>query len=125
MIIIDFNEDDRNLFEDFIERYSQNIIVSKSKKFIGGSELYELLIIVTPAIISSLAIVIQNMINYKKSQYVADKSNLSEIKIRIKNDKGEYEVAFKTSLLSNKADIDELTNDIIKKIKECGYEGNE
>ena len=116
MILIEFVESDMDLFEDFINQYPDNIIVSSSKKFIGGTKIYELLIVLAPAIISSLSLVIQNIISYKQSQYVTDKNNVSELKIKVKNKDDEYEIAFKSSSITDKDDLNKLLNDTMKKI---------
>lgn len=115
MVIIEFDESDLSLFEDFINQYPDNTIISSSKKFIGG-KTYELLIVLTPAIISSISMVIQNLINYKQEQYIADKNNVSELKVRVKKKDNEYEIVLKSSSIMDKDDLDELLNDTMKKI---------
>lgn len=117
MVIIEYAESDKELFERFITQYSDNIVLSSSKKFIGGTKIYELLIVLTPTVISSLSLIVQNIISYKQAQYTADKGNMSEIKIRVKNkDNSEYEIAFKSSSITDKDDLNKLLNDTMEKI---------
>lgn len=116
MVIIEYAESDKELFESFIAQYPDNIVLSRSKKFIGGTEIYELLVVLTPTIISSLSLIVQNVISYKQAQYTADKGNMSELKIRVKNKDNEYEIVFKSSSITDKDDLNKLLNDTMEKI---------
>ena len=116
MLIFEVSDNDLFLFENFISENLDKVLVSSNKKFIGGPEVYNILVTSLPVIIPSITLIIQNIITYKQSQYVSDNNNQSEVKIKVKKADNEYEFLFTTSSIKNTDEIDKIVNDLLSKI---------
>ena len=104
---------DYNFFREMEEKYSE-FIVADSKNFDGSKEIVEVFISLTPAILSSLTIIIHDILSYMKSRHKDDSKKQTEIEIEKKTSAGEYKVIVKSSEID---DVDKAVTKTIQQIK--------
>lgn len=104
---------DYTFFREIEERYS-DIIVSDSKNFDGSSEIVEVFISLTPIVLSSLTIILHDILSYMKSRHKDDSKKQNEISIEKKTECGEYKIVVKSSEIE---DIDTAVAKTIQQIK--------
>ena len=104
---------DYNFFREMEEKYS-DFIVADSKNFDGSKEIVEVFISLTPAILSSLTIIIHDILSYMKSRHKDDSKKQTEIEIEKKTSAGEYKVIVKSSEID---DVDKAVTKTIQQIK--------
>ncbi len=113
MLYIRSNKDDYDFFEQLKNKYP-NISVSTSMSIDGNSQLVEVFIELTPVILSSLTIIVHEILSYMNDKRKNEKDKQSEITIEKKNKKGAYKVIVKSSDVD---DIDKALEKTIKQIK--------
>lgn len=113
MLYIKAEGTDYNFFREMEEKYS-DIIVADSKNFDGSKEIVEVFISLTPAILSSLTIIIHDILSYMKSRHKDDSKKQTEIEIEKKTSAGEYKVIVKSSEID---DVDKAVTKTIQQIK--------
>lgn len=113
MLYIKAEGTDYNFFREMEEKYS-DIIVADSKNFDGSKEFVEVFISLTPAILSSLTIIIHDILSYMKSRHKDDSKKQTEIEIEKKTSSGEYKVIVKSSEID---DVDKAVMKTIQQIK--------
>jgi len=118
MVVFDIVNDDLFLFDKLKEQYPDDVLISSSRGFFGELQLHEIMIVIAPSIIPSIALTIQNILSYKKEQYRTDANNRTEIKLKIIKQDNEYEFLFNTSSINDKTNISEIFNNSIKAISE-------
>lgn len=113
MLYIKAEGQDYSFFRGMEEKYP-DIIVADSKNFDGSKEIVEVFISLTPAILSSLTIIIHDILSYMKSRHQDDSKKQTDIEIEKKTADGEYKVIFKSSEVE---DIDKAVAKTIQQIK--------
>ncbi len=113
MLYIKAEGTDYNFFREMEEKYS-DFIVADSKNFDGSKEIVEVFISLTPAILSSLTIIIHDILSYMKSRHKDDSKKQTEIEIEKKTSAGEYKVIVKSSEID---DVDKAVTKTIQQIK--------
>ena len=104
---------DNEFIAQIKEKYP-DIIVADSKNFDGSKEIVEVFISLTPAILSSLTIIIHDILSYMKSRHKDDSKKQTDIEIEKKTADGEYKIIFKSSEVE---DIDKAVAKTIQQIK--------
>jgi hypothetical protein len=123
MLIFEATSDDVQFLNEIQEAFPENMIVAKSKNFSGSTELIDVIIVLTPTILSSISILMNNMLKHRVSKMELEKNQPSEVTFKYKNDKDEYEIILKSSTISNKDELEEAVVSAMNKIKELqGYE---
>lgn len=123
MFIFEIINDDLRFLDEIQKDFPDNIVIAKSKNFSGSTDLINVIIILTPTILSSIAIFMNNLLQHKISKMQIEKNQPSEVTFKLKNDKNEYEIILKSSEISNKNELTDAIDNAINKIKELqGYE---
>jgi len=113
MLYIKAEKDDKQFFERLCGEYPQ-IIMSSSKNFDGSSEIVEVFIELSPVILSSITIIVHDILHYMKAKYKSREDNKSEISIEKKMSDGEYKVLIKSSQID---DVEETIRETVRQIK--------
>ena len=113
MLYIKGSAKDYEFFRKYEEEYS-DIVVSDSKNFDGSKELVEVFITLSPIVLSSITMILHDIISYMKSTHKDDSNNQSEIVIEKKTDDGEFRVILKSTDID---DIDTAVASTVKQIK--------
>lgn len=113
MLYIKAEGSDYTFFRQLEEKYS-DIIVADSKNFDGSKEIVEVFISLTPVVLSSLTIIIHDILNYMKSKHKDDSKKQTEIEIEKKTSTGEYKMIIKSSEIE---DVDKAVAKTIQQIK--------
>lgn len=113
MLYIKAEKEDKQFFEKLCEEYPQ-IIMSSSKNFDGSSEIVEVFIELSPVILSSITIIVHDILHYMKAKYKSKEDNKSEISIEKKMPDGEYKVLIKSSKID---DVEETIQETVRQIK--------
>lgn len=123
MLIFEISNEDVVFLNELQNKYSENVVVAKSKNFSGTMELFDVIIVLTPTILSTVAIVINNILQHRISKMELNKNQPSEVILKLKNDRDEYEILLKSSTISSTDEIKGVLDDAIKRIKVLqGYE---
>ena len=104
---------DYTFFREIEDKYP-DIIVSDSKNFDGSAETVEVFIALTPAVLSSLTIILHDILSYMKSRHKDDSKKQNEISIEKKTADGEYKIVVKSSEIE---DIDKSVAKTVQQIK--------
>lgn len=113
MLYIKADGQDYTFFREMEEKYS-DIIVADSKNFDGSKEIVEVFISLTPVVLSSLTIIIHEILSYMKSKHKDAAKKQNEIQIEKKTEDGEYKVVVKSSEIE---DIDKAVAKTIQQIR--------
>lgn len=105
MIYIKAHGSDLTFFEDLEKKY-EDILVSDSKNFDGSAELVEVFITLSPVILSSLTVIITQILSYMKAKHNDDAKKEGEIQIELKRPSGEFKIIIKSPDIDN---LDEAT----------------
>ena len=97
MLYIKAEGQDYNFFRELEEKYPVEVFIS-----------------LTPAILSSLTIIIHDILSYMKSRHKDDSKKQTDIEIEKKTADGEYKIIFKSSEVE---DIDKAVAKTIQQIK--------
>lgn len=111
MIYIKAEGQDYFFFKELEEKF-QDIVVVDSKNFDGSAEIVEVFISLTPVVLSSITIIIHDILNYMKSKHKDNSKDQTEIKIEKKVKDGEFKLLIKSS------DIDDLDKAVTKTIQQ-------
>jgi hypothetical protein len=118
MLNFEINIDDIPYLGKIKENYPDNVFMMKSKNFDGSKEIIEIIITLTPAILSSVAIIMNNLLHHRISKMESEKNPPSEISFKVKNNDSDFEFVLKSSTISNIAEIDTAVANAMNKIKE-------
>lgn len=113
MLYIKAEGSDYSFFKQLEEKYA-DIIVADSKNFDGSKEIVEVFISLTPVVLSSLTIIIHDILNYMKSRHKDDSKKQTEIKIEKKTADGEYKMIIKSTEIE---DVDKAVAKTVQQIK--------
>lgn len=113
MLYIKAEGQDYTFFREMEEKYP-DIIVSDSKNFDGSKEIVEVFISLTPVVLSSLTLIVHDILSYMKSRHKDDSKKQTEIQIEKKTVDGEYKVVVKSSEIE---DVDKTVAKTIQQIK--------
>lgn len=113
MLYIKAEGQDYTFFREMEEKYP-DIIVSDSKNFDGSKEIVEVFISLTPVVLSSLTMIVHDILSYMKSRHKDDSKKQTEIQIEKKTVDGEYKVVVKSSEIE---DVDKTVAKTIQQIK--------
>lgn len=113
MLYIKADGQDYTFFREMEEKYS-DIIVVDSKNFDGSKEIVEVFISLTPVVLSSLTIIIHDILSYMKSKHKNASKKQNEIKIEKRTEDGDFKVIVKSSEIKN---IDKAVAKTIQQIK--------
>jgi len=116
MLIIEMKDFELTSFEPIIKTNSENFFITKCKNFGGSSELVEVLVVLTPVILTSIIGVLREIMNYKLSKKKSSQYEESEITVKVKNQIGDAEIVLKTSAISNVAELEAAIDNVLKKI---------
>ncbi len=111
MLYIKAEGQDYSFFREMEERFP-DIIVADSKNFDGSKEIVEVFISLTPIVLSSLTIIIHDILSYMKSRHKDDSKKQTEIKIEKKISDKEYKVVITSS------EIDDVDRSVEKAIRQ-------
>lgn len=111
MLYIKAEGQDYSFFKEMEERFP-DIIVADSKNFDGSKEIVEVFIALTPIVLSSITIIIHDILSYMKSRHKDDSKKQTEIKIEKKISDKEYKVVITSS------EIDDVDKSVEKAIRQ-------
>lgn len=113
MLYIKANEEDYQFFQELSNKYS-DISITTGMNIDGNAHVVEVFIELTPVILSSLTIIIHEVLSYMKSKKKYVDKKQAEITVEKKDKKGEYRIVVKTSDIN---DIEEAVNKTVQQIK--------
>lgn len=113
MLYIKAEGQDYTFFREMEDKYP-DIIVADSKNFDGSKEIVEVFISLTPVVLSSLTVIVHDILSYMKSRHKDDSKKQTEIKIEKKTVDEEYKVIVKSTEIE---DVDKAVVKTIQQIK--------
>ena len=113
MLYIKAEGQDYAFFKEIEKKYS-DIFVTNSKNFDGSKEIVEIFITLTPVIMSSITIILHDILSYMKSKHKDDSKKQTEIQIEKKIADGEFKVIVTSSEIK---DVDKAVSKTIQQIK--------
>jgi len=123
MLIFEATNEDVGFLAEVQNDFLDNIVVARSKNFSGSTELIDVIIVLTPTILSAVSIFMNNMLQHRISKMELGKNQPSEVTFKFKNNKDEYEIILKSSTVSSKEELNDVVENAINKIKELqGFE---
>lgn len=123
MLLFEMADNEVDYLKGIMDNFPDNILITKSKNFSGSTELIDVVILLTPTIISTLAVCLNNILQHKISLKEANRNEPTEVTVKMKNKDDNYEIILKSSTISNENELEKTINMAIDKIKDMkGYE---
>lgn len=113
MLYIKANEEDYQFFQKLRNKYP-DISITTGMNIDGNAHAVEVFIELTPVILSSLTIIIHEVVSYMKSKKKYEEKKQAEITVEKKDKKGEYRIVVKTSDID---DVEEAVDKAVQQIK--------
>jgi hypothetical protein len=70
MLTFEMNKKEIHCLDEVIADYPDNVIITHSRDFSGGMDITEVIIILTPTILSSVTLLMNNILQHKISESV-------------------------------------------------------
>lgn len=123
MLVFEIGSDEIHYLDGIAADFKENIVMTKSKNFSGGSEIFDIIIVLTPTILSSVALIMNNLLQHRLAKMEIYRNQPTEISFKVKDNNDDYEILVKSSTISNKNELEDAISNAINRIKEIkGYE---
>lgn len=118
MLLFEIANNEVDYLNEILDNFPENILMTKSKNFSGNTEIIDVVILLTPTILSTLAVCLNNILQHKVSLKEANKNQPTEVALKMKNKNNDYEIILKSSTISNEDELEKAINIAINKIKD-------